>query len=128
MASARLLAMPAAMSVSTMSSSAVLSRTITPVVRRGELEAVTHDGHPGAGESGRAQPGLQVQVQFDRGDTGCLAPQDIGGQPGAGTDLQQVISELVTVQDPGQQLVLDQPGPFRAGAELQMCLVHRVSG
>ena len=39
--------------------------------------------------------------------------------------VQQVITKLAAVQHPGEQFVLDQPGPLRAGAELQMRLVHR---
>ena len=54
----------------------------------------------------------------------CQGPQDVGGQPGPRSDLDDVVTEGHTAQRLGEDRLLDDLAPLRAGTELEMSLVH----
>ena len=67
---------------------------------------------------------IQIVVELDRRDVRCTLPEEVGRQPRAGTDFDDVVAE-VEFNQPGQYFGVEPVRPIGAGQELQMMLVHR---
>ncbi len=82
-----------------------------------------HDVHIGAHQALR-QSGREGSVDLHRRQLRDGSTQEVGGHAWSGPDLQDVVTQVAPVERPRKDLPLHGFGPFSAGTELEVALVH----
>ena len=97
------------------------------IVRQPRISCIGHDDVDiGSGQT-LSQGFAQRGIDLHGGDARHPLAQEIGGEAGSRTDLEDVIAEIASGLYPGQQFCLEHLGPLGAGQELHVGLIHALT-